>query len=252
MKEPRERNAGTSEDHGIMQRAHPGYYPGYSTLSQQNYWDEATRTAVVRRVEETEPIRFFSPDEVKTLQAIIDRLLPQDDRIPDRRIPILPTIDARLYKNKLNGYRYEEMPPDQDVYRMALKAIDEMAQKSFGSRFAELMVLHQELILKSLHDGKPDPPHKIWKQMPVKRLWELLMDDCVSAYYAHPWAWDEIGYGGPAYPRGYMRLENGMREPWEVDEERYEWSAPQDSLSDLKLADLARKSEPTSEPRSSR
>ncbi len=28
----------------------------------------------------------------------------------------------------------------------------------------------------------------------------------LSEFYSHPWAWNEIGYGGPAYPRGYMRL----------------------------------------------
>ena len=25
----------------------------------------------------------------------------------------------------------------------------------------------------------------------------------LSAFYSHPWAWNEIGFGGPAYPRGY-------------------------------------------------
>ena len=35
------------------------------------------------------------------------------------------------------------------------------------------------------------------------------MQDVVEAYYAHPYAWDEVGFGGPAYPRGYMRLERG-------------------------------------------
>ena len=59
----------------------------------------------------------------------------------------------------------------------------------------------------------------------------LLVEDCVEAYYAHPWAWDEIGFGGPAYPRGYMRLEHGLPEPWEVEEERYEWSGPRWSAS---------------------
>jgi hypothetical protein len=94
-------------------------------------------------------------------------------------------------------------------------------------------VHRQELILKSLHDGKPDPEHALWKRMPVHRFWGMLMEDCVTAYYSHPWAWDEIGFGGPAYPRGYMRLENGLPEPWEKDEQRYDWNAPADSLSVL-------------------
>jgi hypothetical protein len=60
----------------------------------------------------------------------------------------------------------------------------------------------------------------------------LIVSDAVDAYYAHPWAWDEIGYGGPAYPRAYMRLERGEPEPWEVEEQRYEWEAPAGTLSD--------------------
>jgi hypothetical protein len=39
----------------------------------------------------------------------------------------------------------------------------------------------------------------------------------LSAFYSHPWACYEIGFGGPAYPRGYMRLGGvGPREPFET------------------------------------
>lgn len=159
--------------------------------------------------------------------------MPQDDRSEARTIPILPVIGERLHTNSLNGFRYEDMPPDQEAYRFGIKAIDAMARSRFKQHFVELTVHRQELILKSLHDGKPDPEHATWKRMPVHRFWALLMEDCVTAYYSHPWAWDEIGFGGPAYPRGYMRLENGLPEPWEKDEQRYEWNAPADSLSEL-------------------
>jgi hypothetical protein len=37
----------------------------------------------------------------------------------------------------------------------------------------------------------------------------------LAAFYSHPWAWNEIGFGGPAYPRGYARLGVGQRETWE-------------------------------------
>ena len=39
--------------------AQPGYYPGFSTLSQQEFWDAATREKVLKRVNEVPPIRFF-------------------------------------------------------------------------------------------------------------------------------------------------------------------------------------------------
>jgi hypothetical protein len=211
----------------------PGYYAGYSTLAQKKHWEEATRTVVTERVERIPVIRFFSQVEAAIVGAVIDRVLPQDDRAEGRTIPILPVLDERLYKNSLNGFRYEDMPPDREAYKLAIEAIEEMAQARFRESFVDLTVHRQELILKSLHDGKPDPGHSVWQRMPVHRFWAMLMEDCVTAYYSHPWAWDEIGFGGPAYPRGYMRLENGLPEPWEKDEKRYEWSVPVDSLSVL-------------------
>lgn len=217
----------------IRELKQPGYYAGFSTLKQSKTWDLATRQVVTERVEQPPAVRFFSTDEAKLLQAVIDRVLPQDDRDEARTIAILPALDERLFTNSLNGYRYEEMPPDQEAYRLALAAIDEMARQRFAQSFVELSVHRQELLLKSLHDGKPDPEHAVWQRMPVKRFWAMLVEDCATVYYSHPWAWDEIGFGGPAYPRGYMRLENGLPEPWESDEHRYEWNAPADSLSDL-------------------
>lgn len=36
----------------------------------------------------------------------------------------------------------------------------------------------------------------------------------------------------PIFFRAYTRLERGEPEPWEVEEQRYEWLAPEGSLSD--------------------
>ncbi len=52
-----------------------------------------------------------------------------------------------------------------------------------------------------------------------------------GAYYAHPYAWDEIGYGGPAYPRGYMALSFGNPDPWDVDEEPDPSLSPPDCVA---------------------
>ena len=217
----------------LPQRDQPGYYPGYSTLSQQKYWDATTRKVVVERATKEKPIRFFSPDEARTMEAVMDRVLPQDDRTPARRIPILPSLDERLYEGRIDGYRYANMPPDPEAYRIAAHAFEQMAQQLHGKRFDQLETRRQEEILKSIHDAEPLAAHEEWKKLSLDRFWAMLVTDAVTAYYAHPWAWDEIGFGGPAYPRGYMRLEEGEPEPWEVDEQRYEWAAPADTISDI-------------------
>ena len=213
-------------------RKQPGYYPGFSTLSQQHSWDEATRRTVLQRMTHTREIRFFTSQEIPIITAVFDHVLPQSDRDPQYRIPIVPMVDERLYTNRIDGYRYEEMPPDQEAYRLGIAAIDEMARSIHDAPFVELVPLRQDELLRTLHDAKPQAAHSTWERMPVHRFWMLLVQDAAQVYYAHPYAWDEIGFGGPAYPRAYMRLERGEAEPWEVKEQRYEWQAPADSVSD--------------------
>ncbi|MDM4723605.1 hypothetical protein QTQ03_30055 [Micromonospora sp. WMMA1363] len=41
-----------------------------------------------------------------------------------------------------------------------------------------------------------------------------------TAFYAHPDAWSEMGFPGPAYPRGYKNTGVDRREPFEVVDTR--------------------------------
>jgi hypothetical protein len=214
-------------------RAQPGYYPGYSTLGQQEFWDEATRAVVLARVQNVPPIRFFTPEEETIMHAVCDRILPQDDRDDAHKVPILNYIDERLSSGRIDGYHYENMPPDGEAHRLGLQAIDAIAHHLYNTSFVELGPLDQERVLETIHNGTPPAAHEIWQRMSVHHYWSLLLQDAIEAYYAHPYAWDEIGFGGPAYPRGYMRQERGQPEPWEVDEQRYAWAPPPLSVSGI-------------------
>ena len=215
----------------LAPRQQPGYYPRFSTLSQRAYWDAATRRVVEKRVNHPPEREFFSEDAWNFWTAVFAHLIPQTDRTPDRQIPIVAVLDSRLAKNETVGYRYEDMPPDRIAYQLGIDAIDREAEKRYGAKFRLLPHLQQDLVLKAIHDGEPKAAPEIWKKMSVNRFWQLIMSDAIDAYYAHPWAWDEIGYGGPAYPRAYTRLERGEPEPWEVEEQRYEWLEPSTSVS---------------------
>lgn len=210
----------------------PGYYPGYSTMGQKAYWDEATRNLVEMRIDQAPAIRYFTAEQAKFWRAVFDHLIPQHDRVPERRIPLVEPLDERLYQNRGVGYRYESMPPDREAYRLGQQAIDEEAQERFGGKFLDLPQRQQDLVLRAIHDRKPEAAKAVWKQMNIGRFWQLVMQDAIEGYYSHPWAWDEIGFGGPAYPRAYTRLERGEPEPWEVEEQRYEWDAPPYAVSD--------------------
>ena len=213
-------------------RIQPGYYAGFSTLSQSPFWDDATRRVVEDRVEQPPKRRFFSQDAWDFWTAVFAHLIPQTDRTRDRQIPIVAVLDDRLEKNQTVGYRYEDMPHDRVVYELGIEAIDSEAEHRYGGKFLVLPEKQKELVLQAIQKGKPQAAPQIWKKMSVDRFWQMIMTDAIDAYYAHPWAWDEIGFGGPAYPRAYTRLERGEPEPWEVEEQRYEWLAPVTAISD--------------------
>jgi hypothetical protein len=237
LKDSQHRQAGCLRDavtgRPLAPMPQPGYYPGFSTLSQSRFWDAATRKVVVDRVQSPPTMRFFNEAQWQFWTVVFEHLIPQSDRAEDRRIPIVAFLDQRLFENRTVGYRFEDVPHDRLVYRsFGIHAIEAEAQARYGDDFLSLDSLGRDIVLRALHDGRPIGGGDTWKHMSVHRFWQLLMSDAIEAYYAHPWSWDEIGYGGPAYPRAYVRLERGEPEPWEVEEQRYDWLAPESTVSD--------------------
>lgn len=194
-------------------------YPGLDILSQQAHWDRATRELVLDRVHNVPPVRFFVPHEVEILQAVIDTVMPQDDRPPEQRVPILNYVDESVYEGTIPGYRHEDMPEARTAWHWGLQGIDQTSQALLGRRFVELAPGERHTVIQRIVQG--DPPGRVWERMPATRFFTgVLMGAVIDAYYAHPTAWNEIGYGGPAYPRGYYALSYGEPEHWEVRERR--------------------------------
>jgi hypothetical protein len=54
----------------MVPQEQPGYYPGFHTLDQQKFWDEATRKVVLNRVNNVPPIRFFTTKEALLSRSI--------------------------------------------------------------------------------------------------------------------------------------------------------------------------------------
>ncbi|HVC31952.1 MAG TPA: gluconate 2-dehydrogenase subunit 3 family protein [Chloroflexota bacterium] len=194
-------------------------YAGYNVMNQQDHWDEATRQLILRRIHDVPPIRFFSPAEAQTLTALVERVLPQGDRPPDRRIPIVPWIDDRCFRRIIDGWRFDNMPAEDEAWRLGLRGVDQAAQAHFRRPFVDLTDDQQDVVVRLIADGSP--PGAAWQYLPAQRFWiYVVLRQVCSIYYAHPISWDEIGFGGPAYPRGYSALNHGYPEPWEVREVR--------------------------------
>jgi len=188
-----------------------GRYPDYDVLETVEHWDAVTRRVVLERVANVPPIRFFTPEEERALRAFCDVVVAQDR---DPRIPVLEMVDAKMHERKLDGFRYADMPPDPETWRLVAAGLDQSAREAgsedgFAGAGSEL---RHELV-KRFSEGELD-----W-ELPVARAWSVVMRGVLSAFYSHPWAWNEIGFGGPAYPRGFARLASGQREHWEAPPE---------------------------------
>jgi hypothetical protein len=194
-----------------------GRYPDYDVLEQAEHWDEVTRRLVLDRVRHLPPIRFFSPAEAACLGRLCDLLTGQDE---DPRIAVLHYVDHKLDQGQLDGYQYEGMPDDRDTWRIVAGALDEQARQRGGDEaFAVAAPELQVAIVEDLAAGRLD-----LGDVDCKRAFSVVMRAVLDAFYSHPWAWNEIGFGGPAYPRGYSRfgsphLQAAERETWEGREE---------------------------------
>jgi Gluconate 2-dehydrogenase subunit 3 len=202
---PRQRRGTTPQMHGR--------FPDYDVMDQASHWDPVTRELIEERERETPPLRFFTPLEASTLGAFCDVVMAQD---AEPRIPVLAMVDRKLYEGKLDGFRYADMPDDAETWRLVAPGLDEVAADRGGSSFAEAGAKLQHEICADFAAGELSGG--IWEDLPSSRAWSVVMRAVLSEFYSHPWAWNEIGYGGPSYPRGYMRLGENQREPYEREE----------------------------------
>ena len=194
-----------------------GRYPGYDVLAKRDTpsWNDATRQVLDARVATENRPRFFDETEWMTLRAVCDRVTPQ----PDGRshVPVAALVDRQMLQGKLKGYRLADMPQPAEAWKRALAALEEVAMRDRRRPFAQLTVADQDTILEQMRSGAMEA--EALRGMPPKTFWTSHVDhDVIASYYAHPEAWSQMGWGGPASPRGYVRLDLESRDPWEPEE----------------------------------
>jgi|tagenome__1003787_1003787.scaffolds.fasta_scaffold20026257_2 hypothetical protein len=186
---------------------HRGRFPGFDVLSQVDVWDDATAGAVLARLSHPTGPAFFTPGEVAVARPLLDLLLAQD---AEPRVPVLEMIDQRLALGETDGWHYDDLPPDAEAWRRSLHALDLDARDRFAGGFAELPPDRQAVLVQAVQQAGT------WHGLVAAHVWSLWTRYACTAFYAHPWAWNEIGFPGPAYPRGYLNPGVGSREKWEV------------------------------------
>jgi Gluconate 2-dehydrogenase subunit 3 len=194
-----------------------GRFPDYDVLSKRNSpsWNDKTREVIAHRLAVGGEPKFFTADEFRTVEALAARIVPQRSRRPP--IPVAALVDEKLHLGKEDGYRRTGMPREREAWRHGLRALDTEANAAFGVRFLDLTGEQQDTLLSRMQTGALKAAE--WGGMSCEDFFKLrLARDIVLAHYSHPTAWSEIGWGGPASPRGYVRMDFNERDPWEAAE----------------------------------
>ncbi len=184
-------------------------FPGFDVMSQRTHWDAATAETIERRIAPRGEPRFFAGAELPAARALLGELVGVDD---DLALQLCGIVDERLALGRTDGWHYDTMPEDAEAWHRGLAALDDEARELYGAVFAELGREERHNVLGRIHDSEEDQ----WRGLPASRLWDLWLRYACTAYYALPDAWNEIGFPGPAYPRGYKNLGIDRREPFEV------------------------------------
>jgi hypothetical protein len=187
-------------------------FPGFDPAAQARHWDPVTAETVLARLEPGD-FRFFSPAEQGTATALLNQIVGQRD---EPLVPVAQLVDHRLARAETDGWRYEDMPEDGQAWRGCLACLDGEAESRFGHGFADCSPADQAALIQQVQDlGSGE-----WHGMPAAHVWSLWTRYACTAFYAHPAAWSEIGFPGPAYPRGYKNPGLDAREPFEVRDVR--------------------------------
>lgn len=191
-------------------------YPGYDVLAKRDTpsWNPKTRQVIDARLSiGSGPPLFFDESEFRTLAALCDCICPQDEP----RVPLAAMVDEKMHADRSDGFRLASMPPMRGAWRQGLAAIDEAARRVHGQRFCDCPAELRADIVARLSRGLLDNP--AWTGLAPRDFFtHRVLADVVKTYFSHPAAWSEIGFGGPASPRGYVRMDFDQRDPWEAAE----------------------------------
>ena len=164
---------------------------------------------------------FFTPGEIATVEAIVDRLIPPDHLsiggkeagcavFIDRQLAGSFGKSSRLYRKgpfaaglPTQGYQGELTPEGR--YRDGLRALNEHSRAAHGKIFAQLPAQEQDAVLHGLESGQIDL--KLAQGLSTRAFFELVLQNTMEGFFADPLyggnkgmaGWKLVGFPGARY-----------------------------------------------------
>jgi gluconate 2-dehydrogenase gamma chain len=173
--------------------------------------------------------KFFTPEEVSAVEALVERLIPPDPQTPGgKEAGCAVFIDGQLagpYGAAEGLYMegpFAEGTPQQGLqsqatpaqtYRAALKSLDAYVRAHFaGKSFAALAAADQDAVMSGLDHGTV-----ALDGVNGKRFFDLLLQNTMEGFFADPLyggnrnmvGWKMVGFPGAHYDyRDYVEQHN--------------------------------------------
>lgn len=192
------------------------HYPNFNVMDEKLEWDPHTRKIVGKRTETSSfsSFKYLTGKESSTLFQLCTTLL-DDDRYSIISF-IINHFDTMLTSSIGESQRKTGVPKQSVLIRDGLALLDQACIQIYGSSFDSLSEEAKKEVVGNLMQGNFTLQSSEQITIPVKDFIQKISSEATAAYYSHPTVWSEIGYAGPAYPRGYVRTELGLTDPWEA------------------------------------
>lgn len=133
-----------------------------------------------------QPLRFFTPDENRTVIEMSERIIPADDHSPGAKAArVSEFIDLIVSESPENA---------RQSWRDGLAAINKMSQSRFGKPFADATVDQQVDLLKEISKNEKSP------QTIEEKFFRTIKNATVDGYYTSEIGiHKELQYKGNSY-----------------------------------------------------
>ena len=118
---------------------------------------------------------FFTKNEIKLVEAIVEQIIPSDDWPGGRESGVANFLDVQL----IGPYRRF-----QQDYRKGLAGLENTCAEKFHRTFEDLSWEIQTTVLQEMETGTLEG--EVWRNRFSENFFELLRSHCLQGYYGSP------------------------------------------------------------------
>jgi len=150
-----------------------------ATFSRRKFLHAAVVAAaagpIVSCIGTSNPWRYLSEDEARTLESLVDRIIPADQDPGAAWAGVVNFIDRQL----VGAYRKL-----QKSYQLGLAGVNESSLAMFSKRFTALQPEQCDQVLQAMEKGQA--PGATWKQASAQEFFGLVVSHTMQGFYGDP------------------------------------------------------------------